>query len=161
VSAEDSGSKEDLCNSFELHPPWIRDFLNPLSGGGGDAHVLQQSSKPASGNWSFGPKGLHLIHISIHLLILGVTQGEGTLCWPYLLRPSPSAVAAPHQASPEPLDSWGPPALSPKAHPPMMHLEVCQAVTPRVVAHFKVPADQQADGRCPCMRCGGCEPSII
>jgi hypothetical protein len=43
----------------------------------------------------------------------------------------------------------------------MMCLEVCRVVTPRVVAHFEVPADQQADGRCSCVRCGECEPSII
>jgi hypothetical protein len=38
--------------------------------------VLQQSSKPASENWSFDPEGLHLISISVHLLILGVALGR-------------------------------------------------------------------------------------
>jgi hypothetical protein len=38
--------------------------------------VLQQSSKPTSENWSFGPEGLHLICISVHLRILGVAQGK-------------------------------------------------------------------------------------
>jgi hypothetical protein len=37
VSTEDSGSKEDLCNCFDLHPPWMRDFLDPVPGGGCDA----------------------------------------------------------------------------------------------------------------------------
>jgi hypothetical protein len=38
--------------------------------------VLQQSSKPAGENWSFGPEKLHLIRISVHLLILGVARGR-------------------------------------------------------------------------------------
>jgi hypothetical protein len=38
--------------------------------------MLQQSSKPASENWSFGPEGLHLTRISIHLLILDVAWGR-------------------------------------------------------------------------------------
>jgi hypothetical protein len=28
VSTEDFGSKEDLGNGFELHPPWTRDILD-------------------------------------------------------------------------------------------------------------------------------------
>jgi hypothetical protein len=38
--------------------------------------VLQQSSKSAGENWSFGPKGLHLIYIPVHLLILSVASGR-------------------------------------------------------------------------------------
>jgi hypothetical protein len=38
--------------------------------------VLQQSSKPTGENWSFDPEGLHLIHISVHLLVFDVTQGR-------------------------------------------------------------------------------------
>jgi hypothetical protein len=38
--------------------------------------VLQQSSKPAGDDWSFGPKGLHLIRIPVHLLILSVAWGR-------------------------------------------------------------------------------------
>jgi hypothetical protein len=38
--------------------------------------VFQQSPKPVGENWSFNPEGLHLIRISIHLLILGVTRGS-------------------------------------------------------------------------------------
>jgi hypothetical protein len=76
VSAEDSRSKEDFCDGFELQQSWTWDFLDPVPRGGGDAQVLQQSSKPVSENWSFGPEGLHLIRISVHLLILGVAQGR-------------------------------------------------------------------------------------
>jgi hypothetical protein len=76
VSAEDSGSEENLCDSFEIHPPWTRDFLDPVPGSSGDAQVFQQSPKPASKNWSFDPKGLHLIRISVHLLILVVARGS-------------------------------------------------------------------------------------
>jgi hypothetical protein len=74
VSAEDSRSEEDLCNSFELHPPWMQDFLDPIPRGGCDAQVFQQSPKPTDGDRSFGPEGLHLIRISVHLLILSVAQ---------------------------------------------------------------------------------------
>jgi hypothetical protein len=41
VSAEDSRSEENLFDSFELHPPWMRDFLDPIPGSGGDAQVFQ------------------------------------------------------------------------------------------------------------------------
>jgi hypothetical protein len=44
--------------------------------------------------------------------------------------------------SPKPLGSQELPALSQKAPLPVMLLAVRQAVTPGVVAHFKVPADQ-------------------
>jgi hypothetical protein len=74
VSAEDSGSEEDLCNGFELHPPCMWDFLDLVPGGGFDAQMFQQSLKPVGEDWSFGPKGLHLIRISVHLLVLGVTR---------------------------------------------------------------------------------------
>jgi hypothetical protein len=72
VIAKVSGSKEDLYDGFELHPPWTRDFLDPVPRGDGDAQVLQQSSKPAGKNWSFGPEGLHLIRIPVHILVLSV-----------------------------------------------------------------------------------------
>jgi hypothetical protein len=54
----------------------------------------------------------------------------------------------------EPLGSQEPPALSQKAPLPVMLLAVRRAVTPGVVAHFKVPADQQAVSRCSCVRYG-------
>jgi hypothetical protein len=76
VSTEDSRSEENLYDSFELHPPWTRDFLDDVPGSGGDARVLQQSSKPAVENWSFDPEGLHLICISVHLPILNIAQGR-------------------------------------------------------------------------------------
>jgi hypothetical protein len=76
MSTKDSGSEENLCDGFDLHPPWTRDFLDPVHSSGGDAQVLQQSSKPADENWSLDPEGLHLIRISVHLLILGVARGR-------------------------------------------------------------------------------------
>jgi hypothetical protein len=39
----------------------------------------------------------------------------------------------------------------------MMLLAVRRAVTPRVVAHFEVPTDQRAVGRCSCVRYGECD----
>jgi hypothetical protein len=76
VSAEDSGSEEDLYNGFELHSPWTQDFLDPIPGGGCDAQVFQQSPKSFGGDRSFGPEELHLVRILVHLLILGVAQGR-------------------------------------------------------------------------------------
>jgi hypothetical protein len=63
--------------------------------------------------------------------------------------------------SPEPLGPRGPLALSQKASPPVMRLEVRQAVPPEVVAHVDMPADQWVDDWCSCVRYGKCEPSII
>jgi hypothetical protein len=76
VSAEDSGSEENLFDGFELHPPWMRDFHDPIPGSSGDAQVFQQSLKPAGENWSFDPEGLHIISILVHLLILGIARGR-------------------------------------------------------------------------------------
>jgi hypothetical protein len=74
VPAEDSGPKDDLGDGLELHPPWMWDFLDPISRGSGDAQVFQQSPKPASGDRSFSPEGLHLIRIWVHPLDLYVSQ---------------------------------------------------------------------------------------
>jgi hypothetical protein len=41
--------------------------------------VFQQSPKPAGGVRSFGPEGLHLVYISVHLLNLSVARGR--LCF--------------------------------------------------------------------------------
>jgi hypothetical protein len=38
--------------------------------------MFQQSLKPAGEDQSFGPEGLHLIRISVHLLILGIARGR-------------------------------------------------------------------------------------
>jgi hypothetical protein len=35
VSAEDSGSEENLYDGLELHPPGMWDFLDPIPGSGG------------------------------------------------------------------------------------------------------------------------------
>jgi hypothetical protein len=52
------------------------DFFDLVPGGSGDAQVFQQSLKPAGGDRSFSPEGLHLICISVHLLILCVALGR-------------------------------------------------------------------------------------
>jgi hypothetical protein len=41
VPVEDPGSREDLCNYVEFHPPWTWDSLDPISWGGGDAQMSQ------------------------------------------------------------------------------------------------------------------------
>jgi hypothetical protein len=38
--------------------------------------VFHQTLKLASKDWSFGPEGLYLIRISVHLFILSVAQGR-------------------------------------------------------------------------------------
>jgi hypothetical protein len=76
VSAKNSGSKEDLYNGFELHSPWMRDFLDPVPRGRCDAQMFQQSLKPTGEDRSFGPEGLHLIRILVHLLVLSITRGR-------------------------------------------------------------------------------------
>jgi hypothetical protein len=98
---------------------------------------------------------------SRYIFSSSASLGEGTLCWPCLLYHGPSATAAPQLASPEPLGSQDPPALSQKVSLPVMLLVVRRAGTPRVVAHSEVPANQWAVGRCSCVRYGECEPSII
>jgi hypothetical protein len=54
----------------------MRDFLDLVPGSGGDAQVLQQSSKPAGEDRRFSSKGLHLISISAHLLGFGIARGR-------------------------------------------------------------------------------------
>jgi hypothetical protein len=76
MSAEDPGSEENLCDGLELYPPCTWDFLDPVPGSGGDAQVLQQSSKPAGEDRRFISEGLHLVSISIHLLKFGIARGR-------------------------------------------------------------------------------------
>jgi hypothetical protein len=83
VPAEDPGPGEELCDGFEFHPPWMRDFLDPVSGGGGDAQVSQHSTKLIVGDWSFSTNGFTLVSISILLLTPRCRSGEST---PRLLR---------------------------------------------------------------------------
>jgi hypothetical protein len=76
VSAEDLGSEENLCDGLELYSPCTQGFLDPVLGSGGDAQVLQQSSKPIGEDRRFSSEGLHLISISIHLLGFGIAWGR-------------------------------------------------------------------------------------
>jgi hypothetical protein len=76
VPTEDPGPREDLCDGFEFHPPWMRDSLDLVSRGGGNAQVSLENMKPASGDRRFSPKGLHLLSIFVHLLTLCVSQGR-------------------------------------------------------------------------------------
>jgi hypothetical protein len=52
----------------------MRDFLDPVLGSSGDAQVFQQSLKPADEDRRFGPEGLHLVSISVHLLVFGIAR---------------------------------------------------------------------------------------
>jgi hypothetical protein len=54
----------------------MRDFLDPLPGRGGDAQVLQQSSKPAGEDQRFSSEGFHLVSIPVHLLRFGISRGR-------------------------------------------------------------------------------------
>jgi hypothetical protein len=111
--------------------------------------MLQQSPKSADEDQRFSPEG-HLGTSSR----LRYRSGEGTLHWSCLsLCHGPPVAAAPQQASPEPLGSQEPPALSRKVPLLVMTLEAA--------AHSKVPADRRVDGQCSCVRCDGYEPSII
>jgi hypothetical protein len=76
VSLEDPGSEENLCDGLELYSPCTRDFLDPIPGSGGDAQVLQQSSKPTGEDRRFSSEGLHLISIPVHLLRFGIARGR-------------------------------------------------------------------------------------
>jgi hypothetical protein len=38
--------------------------------------VFQQGPKPTGEDRSFGPEGLHLVRISVHLFVLGVAWGR-------------------------------------------------------------------------------------
>jgi hypothetical protein len=67
VSAKDSGSKQDLCDGFELHPPRTRDFLDPVPG----VVVMPRCSRRAR----TCRRGLEL-RPRRTLLVLGVTWGR-------------------------------------------------------------------------------------
>jgi hypothetical protein len=76
VPVEDPRSREYLYNHLEFHPPWMRDSLDLVSWGGGDAHVSQQGTKPAGRDQGLSTKGFPFISISVQLLTLVVTQGR-------------------------------------------------------------------------------------
>jgi hypothetical protein len=98
---------------------------------------------------------------SQYIFSSSASLGECTPRWPCPLCLGTSAAAAPQQASPEPLGSQEPPALSQKVPLLVMPLAVHRAVTPGVVARSEVPADQWVVGWCSCVWYGECEPSII
>jgi hypothetical protein len=54
----------------------MRDFLDPIPGSGGDAQMLQQSSKTVGEDRRFSPEGLHLVSISVHLLGFDIARGR-------------------------------------------------------------------------------------
>jgi hypothetical protein len=54
----------------------MRDFLDPVPGSGGDAQVLQQSTKPAGEDRRFSSEGLHLVSISVQLLRFDIARGR-------------------------------------------------------------------------------------
>jgi hypothetical protein len=56
--------------------PWTRDFLDPIPGSGGDAQVLQQSSKPVGEDRTFSSEGFHLVSILVHLLGFSIAWGR-------------------------------------------------------------------------------------
>jgi hypothetical protein len=87
--------------------------------------------------------------------------GEGVLRWSCLLCHGPLDAAAPQSASPEPLGSREPSALSQKVPLLVMPLVVRRAGTLEAVAHSEVTADRRVDGRCSCVQCGRYEPAII
>jgi hypothetical protein len=76
IPVDDLGPVEDIYNGLEFHQPWTRNSLDPISWGGGDAQVSQQSLKPTGGDCSLRPEGLHLLSVSVQLLALCVTQGR-------------------------------------------------------------------------------------
>jgi hypothetical protein len=162
VPAKDPRPGEDLYDGLELHLPWTQDFLDPVSRGSGDAQVYQQSMKPASGDRSFSPKGLHLIGISVHLLNLCLTQGGSTPhCHCLHCSHHDPPAAAPQRVCPGLLSTQVPPARPEKTPPPEICVVVCRAMALLAVAHFEVSADQRAINQCSCVRCGEYEPSII
>jgi hypothetical protein len=79
IDALDPGAREDLCNYHEFHLPSTRDSLDPVSWGGGDAQVSQQSMNPTNGDWGFNTEGFPFISISIPLLTIVVAQGRVVL----------------------------------------------------------------------------------
>jgi hypothetical protein len=79
VPVEDPGPRDDLCDGFEFHPPWMRDSLDLVSRCGGNAQVSLKNMKPAGGDRRFSPKGLHLLSIFVHLLTLCLSR-ESTPC---------------------------------------------------------------------------------
>jgi hypothetical protein len=54
----------------------MRDSLDPVSWGGGDAQVCQQGTKPLDRDQGFNTEGFPFVSISVWLLALVFTQGR-------------------------------------------------------------------------------------
>jgi hypothetical protein len=54
----------------------MRDSLDPVSWGGGDAQVSQRGTKPADRDRGFSTEGFPFVSISVQLLALIITQGR-------------------------------------------------------------------------------------
>jgi hypothetical protein len=66
VPTEDPGSREDLYDCLEFHPPWTRE--------GGDSQVSQQGTKPAGRDWGFSTEGFPFFSIYVQLVTLAITR---------------------------------------------------------------------------------------
>jgi hypothetical protein len=97
---------------------------------------------------------------SLPVRIGGSAPKDSTSSAPRYIFSAP-VVAAPQPASPEPLGSQEPLALSRKVPLLVMPLVVRRAGTREAAAYSEVPVDRQVDGRCSCMWCGRYETSII
>jgi hypothetical protein len=97
---------------------------------------------------------------SRYIFLSSVLLGGGCFHWTCLRCYGPPVVA-PQPASPEPLGSQEPPALSRRVPLLAMPLMVGRAGTPEAAAHFEVPANRRVDDWCSCVRCGRYKSSNI
>jgi hypothetical protein len=74
VPTEDPGSREDLYDCLEFHPPWMRDSLDLVSWGGGDSQVSQQGTKPAGRDRGFSTEGFPFFSFYVQLVTLAITR---------------------------------------------------------------------------------------
>jgi hypothetical protein len=89
---------------------------------------------------------------SRYIFSSSVSLGGGCSLWSCLLCHGPPVVATPQPASPKPLGSQEPLALSRKVPLLVMPPMVCRAGTLEATAHSEVPADRWVDGRA--LACG-------
>jgi hypothetical protein len=122
--------------------------------------MFQQSSKPAGENRRFGPEGLHLVSISVHLLIFDIARGRvlfvGLLFDVMVLRRLLLLLS--RRVLSQIVSIFG---ITRRVPLLVMPLVVGRAGTLGAASHSEVPADRWVDDQCSCVRCGGYEPSII